>query len=167
MENKVVSNTGPLIHLREICLTKALDIFDRVIIPPEVRSEIKDDEFSDYLKKIKIINLDSKWKDIANALMNQFSLDLGEAEAIALALQERVNYFLTDDLDARTVANIYNLEVHGTIGIVLRAFKENLLKKNEAIGKIKELYEKSSLFITRDIVEYVIKEIEMFRRYNF
>ncbi len=162
MANKVVSNTAPLIHLKEIDLINALNIFEEILIPPEVENEIKNNNLPEVLERIKVINLNSKWKDTANILVNEFSLDLGEAEAIALALQEKADYFLTDDLDARLVASRYNLEVHGTIGIILRAFRERLLDKKLAIKKVNEIYFKSSLFITRNLVDDIIEEINRF-----
>ena len=79
-------------------------------------------------------------------------------------MQEKVDYFLTDDLDARNVAIKYNLQVHGTIGIMLRAFRERIIDKKTAIEKVNELYIKSSLFITKDLVDNVIKAIGEFKR---
>jgi predicted nucleic acid-binding protein len=41
-------------------------------------------------------------------------LDIGEAEAIALARQLNANWFLTDDAVARVLATSLGLEVHGS-----------------------------------------------------
>jgi len=79
-------------------------------------------------------------------------------------MQEKADYFLTDGLDARTVAVKYNLQVHGTIGIILRAFRERIIDKKTAIEKVNELYAKSSLFITKDLVDNVVRAIEEFKR---
>ena len=163
MANKVVSNTGPLIHLTEINLIKALDVFQEICIPDEVKNELIRNKIN-LPKKVKVTHLKPQFKDVATILVNKFSLDLGEAQAIALALQERADYFLTDDLDARTVANIHNVEAHGTIGIVLRAFRENLINKETAIKKVNELYAQSSLFITQDLVNQAIKSIKEFKQ---
>ncbi|MBI2449578.1 DUF3368 domain-containing protein [Candidatus Pacearchaeota archaeon] len=95
-------------------------------------------------------------------LTNQRNLDLGESHSIALLLQEKADYFLTDDLEARSVAKDYNLEVHGTIGIILRAFSKGIIEQRIAIEKINELYIKSSLFITKDLIEQIIRSINEF-----
>ena len=89
-------------------------------------------------KKISIILLDSSSKDFLNMLIQKYSLDFGEAEAIALNLQEKSEYFLTDDLDARRIANEFQIEVHGTIGIILKAFKEKIISKKHLLRPFQE-----------------------------
>jgi predicted nucleic acid-binding protein len=163
MENKAVSDKGPIIHLSEINLIKAFDIFSMVAIPEEVEKELKNSKITIF-NKIKILKLSPDFKDKVKILTNQENLDLGEAFAIVLAMQEKTDYFLTDDLDARNVAIKYNLEVHGTIGIILRAFREKIIEKKTAMERVNELYSKSSLFITKDLVENVLKAIEDFKR---
>ena len=163
MASKVVSNTGPLLHLNEIKLIKALDVFQEVHIAEEVKNELTKYNIN-IPKSIKLINLKPQFKDIAEILVNKFSLDLGESQSIALALQEKVDYFLTDDMDARTVANVHGIEAHGTVGIVLRAFREKVFNKETAIKKVNELYTTSSLFITKDLTNQVIKTINEFKK---
>ena len=92
-----------------------------------------------------------------------YELDLGEVAAIALARQEGILLFLTDDLDARLVASSLGLTVHGSVGILLRAFRENILAKDEVISKVIMLETQSSLYITRDLINYVIREIKEYR----
>ena len=43
----------------------------------------------------------------------------GEAEALALALELKPDWFLTDDAAARLMAESLNLEAHGSLGVVL------------------------------------------------
>jgi len=163
MGNRAVSDTGPVIHLNEIDLVKVFDIFSEVLIPEEVKKELKNSKIL-LFRKIKILKLLPDFKDKVKILTNQENLDLGEAFAIVLAMQEKADYFLTDDLDARTVAIKYNLQVHGTIGIILRAFREKIIDKKTAIEKVNELYSKSSLFITKDLVNEVINAVEEFKK---
>ena len=165
MANKVISDTGLLIHLSEIDLIKALDAFKEIYIPEDVNNELKRNRIDkNVFNNVKIANLGPKFKDVAEIMVNKFSLDLGEAQAIALSLQEKADYFLTDDLDARTVANAHNIEAHGTVGIILRAFREKIINKKLALEKINELYTSSSLFITRDLIDQIIKSINEFKK---
>ncbi len=53
----------------------------------------------------------------------EFPLDAGEAEAIALAVQEEAALILADDLEAREEAERLGLKIRGTVGIVLDAFE--------------------------------------------
>ena len=162
MASKAVSNTGPILHLNEINLIKALDVF-QVYIAEEVKNELHRNKIN-VPKGIKLINLKPQFKDVAEILVNKFSLDLGESQSIALALQEKVNYFLTDDLDARTVANVHGIEAHGTVGLVLRAFREKVINKETAIKKVNELYTTSSLFITKELINRIITSINEFKK---
>jgi len=162
MENRAVSDTGPVIHLSEINLAKVFDIFQEVAIPEEVEKELKNLKVSIF-KKIKILKLLPDYKDKVKVLTNQENLDLGEAFAIVLAMQEKADYFLTDDLDARNVALKYNLQVHGTIGVILRAFRDKIIDKKIAMEKVNELHSKSSLFITKDLVDGVLRSIGEFK----
>ena len=161
MANKVVSNTGPILHLNEINFLKSLNIFSRIFIPEEVLVELRKNKVI-IPKNVKLIIVKPNFKDTIKIMTNQYNLNLGEAEAISLCLQEKVEYFLTDDLDAREVAKKYNLEVHGTVGIIVRSFKEKIIDKKTAIEKVREMKTKSSLFITQDLIEYIINEINEF-----
>ena len=162
MGSKAVSNTGPIIHLTEINLIRILTIFQNITIPEEVEEELIKNKVS-IPKKIKITQLRPESKDKTKILTNEYNLDLGEAEAISLALQEKSDYFLTDDLGARQIAKEYNIETHGTIGIILRAFKERLIGREITIEKIKELKTNSSLFITQDLISAVVESVKNFR----
>ena len=163
MGNNAVSDTGPIIHLSEINLLNALKIFHNVYIPSEVKKELIKNKIKipSFLRSLK---LNGKFKEVSAILTNKFSLDLGESQAIALALQEKINYFLTDDLEAREIAKTYNLEARGTVGIISRSFRDKIIDKKTAIEKIKELHIKSSLFITKELVSEIIKTILDFKR---
>ncbi len=163
MESKAVSNTGPILHLSEIDSTNCLNIFSRILIPKEVENELVKNKIP-IPRKVKVAALNSKAKDNVKILTYQYNLDLGESEAISLALQEKSDYFLTDDLEARQIAKKYNIEVHGTIGIILRSFREKILDKKTAIEKVRQLKADSSLFITQDLIGEIILSINDFRK---
>ena len=57
----------------------------------------------------------------------QTELDEGEAETIALSLQERPQGVLLDEKDARAVARRLRLPVLGTVGILMWAKRAALL----------------------------------------
>ena len=163
MENKAVSDTGPIIHLSEINLQNALNIFSAIIIPEEVFNELKKNN-SAIPRKAEVIKLNYKSKGLLKILVYQNELDMGESAAISLALQQGIANFITDDLDARIVAKNYGLEVHGTIGIILRAFRERVINKETAIKKIKSLPSESSLFITQDLINKIVSSVEEFKK---
>jgi len=67
-------------------------------------------------------------------------LDLGEAEAIALALQQRADWLLLDEREGRRIAKSLGLRVTGVLGILLRARLEGLLPSmREAMDQLRNL----------------------------
>lgn len=74
-------------------------------------------------------------------------LDLGEAEALALARQLGADWFLTDDTAARVIATRFGIEVHGSLGVVLGAAATGRLGEQEARRCLDSLF-RSSLWVS-------------------
>lgn len=165
--DKAVFDTGPLIHLNEVELLRVLKLFKSIVVVDEVFNELNKNAALHNkiknIKSIKLLQLNSKNKDISMLLVEKNNIDLAESGSISLAMQEKADVFITDDLDARTIAKNFNIEVHGTVGVIVRAFREGIIPKDMAVNKIRELYEKSSLFITKDLADFAIKEIKDYR----
>ncbi len=53
----------------------------------------------------------------------------GEAETIVLALEQRPDIVLIDDLKARKFAKIKGLKIIGTLGLLLMAKQEGMIKE--------------------------------------
>ncbi|VVC00300.1 Uncharacterised protein [uncultured archaeon] len=148
---KAVTDTGPIIHLREIGAEKALSAF-RLLAPPAVSLETK------IPGSVKISrNFD---RNIAQILQNEFGIGIAESQCIALAKSEKISIFLTDDLDARTAAKEFGLEPHGTIGIILKAYRQKIFSKKDAIALIYKMKTRSTIYITQDLISHIILEIE-------
>jgi len=128
----VVSNTGPLVALETIGLTRLLaELFGNITVSSTVRREIEAglgkpgaDLFAQQTNWLQVVPdapIPDQW--IAN------TLDAGEAATIALALQHRSNLVIIDDRKGRRVAEqIYGLSVLGTLGILARAKSAGLIK---------------------------------------
>ncbi len=63
---------------------------------------------------------------IRDAIHTQADLDKGEAEAIALAMARQADLLLLDERRARAKAQILELNVTGTIGVLLLAREKGL-----------------------------------------
>ena len=69
----------------------------------------------------------------------QRDLDEGEAEAIALALQQKAEWTLLDEREGRKVAKALGLRVTGVLGILARAWQHGQLPSlKEAIVELRE-----------------------------
>jgi len=156
-----VFDTGPIIHLEEIDGLFLLALFKEIGITSMVVEELNNSKkILNKYKNIKVEKLDSKHRSFSEYLIAKFNLDLGEATSIALCKQEKIKLFFTDDLEARDTADFLGFEAHGTLAIVLRAFREQLLSKKQATEIMHTLSNKSSLFLTNDLLRYAINEIE-------
>ena len=77
-------------------------------------------------------------------------LDHGEAEAIALAMERKASLLLLDDSDAREKARLYHLPITGTIGLLLRAYREGMLI---SLGETLEYLESSGFRLHKKLRE--------------
>jgi predicted nucleic acid-binding protein len=161
--DKAVFDTGPFLHLHEVHALSSLDIIKEKNITHEIKKELK--QYSVPLHKIKGVctkQLSARYKNIAKIIIEAYEIDLGEATAIALAQQEQISLFFTDDLEGREVAKQFHLTVHGTLGILLRSFREKKISKKEPIILVKKLSRDSTLFLTSDLVAWTLKEIQAY-----
>lgn len=121
MSKIIVSDTSCLIALSNIGSVNLLrDLYTEVIITPEV-----EDEFGDTLPDWIIV------EKVKNSELQDeigLKLDKGEASSIALAIEMKESVLIIDELKGRTVAKSFNVEIIGTIGIIILANKRGLLK---------------------------------------
>ncbi len=76
-------------------------------------------------------------------LYNSLRVKLGKGEASCLAIAKNRNMkFLTDDSDARKVANILGVPVSGTVGVLVRCIEKNIISKEEGDQILKEMIAK-------------------------
>lgn len=68
--------------------------------------------------------------------------------------------FLTDDAAARLVATKLEYNVHGTIGVLIRAIRRDLMEPEEVIVMLKRIPLKSTLHIKASLLEEVISRVE-------
>ena len=132
----VVSNTSPLINLAWIGRMEILhELYGTIHIPEAVWNEIVvqgagqpgAEEVSD-AHWINTCAVDNRLLVLA---LHQ-ELDAGEAEAIALAIEEKAELLLMDERLGRETACYFGLNYTGVIGVLIEA------KQRGLIGLIKE-----------------------------
>jgi|AntRauTorcE11898_2_1112593.scaffolds.fasta_scaffold10379_3 predicted nucleic acid-binding protein len=137
---KVLANASPLIFLAKIKLIDLLPSFcDQLIIPEGVISEIQKhpDEASQWLKQneenyqVTAVQVPS--------YVHAWDLGKGESEVIASAIESKEFVVALDDKAARNCAISLNLNVIGTIGIILKMQQAKLL--NDAVTPLIRLRE--------------------------
>ncbi len=59
--------------------------------------------------------------------------------------------------------NTWDLKVHGTLGILLRALRKNQKSAEEMAQIPKSLHSNSSLHISSDLIQYALEELSKFK----
>lgn len=110
---KIIADTSPLIALAVLDkLTILQRIFSEICLPEAVFAELA------IQNKVFV----AKNRNLVQTLYER--VDLGEAEAIVLALEMRIERILIDDAKGRKIVRQYGLRPIGTIGVLLQA-KQN------------------------------------------
>lgn len=86
-------------------------------------------------------------------------LHVGELECLFPCREIDVSLLLTDDPAVREAAKLLMLSPLGSLGIVVGAYRVGLISFAEAEQSIFELYDVSSLFVTRAIVELAVQQL--------
>lgn len=146
---KVVSNSTALIYAPKI--GRIFDIlrsrFEKIIIPEKVYEEVvvrgKELRISDvYLIEEQIKNgfieiLKLKDRTLYNKLAKE--LDAGEAQVIALALQEKIPNVMIDERIATAAARASGLKVYPLTSLIVLAYRDRTIDKKTAIDLLDEL----------------------------
>jgi predicted nucleic acid-binding protein len=160
---KVICNYSPIIHLNKIGYIHLLELlYKRIYVTgcvfeectgsafqsPEIAAEIET------IKKASFIEI-SPIKNHELFLAFSKLVDEGEASAISLALEEKADLILLDDFEARELAQVYNLNYTGTIGILLKARKKDLIR--QSIPDIIDNLKRTGFYLSTKMEKYILE----------
>ncbi|MEW6110344.1 MAG: DUF3368 domain-containing protein [Nitrospirota bacterium] len=154
---KVIVNTGPLVFLSKISRLPILQKFGSIFAPKGVISEIKIKQDAALSAVVKV---SSDWLKVKTAkdkaLLDVLTkeLDGGEAEVICLALEQKADWVILDDQDARRFAHRYGLNVIGTLGLLAWAKKKGAIKSFRS--EVEKL-QKAGFYATHALIEKLAK----------
>lgn len=151
----VISDTSSISNLIQIDLLDVVhELFGDVTITPAVKRELY--RIPQQAAKIDDIHW-IKMKAPGNLrLVNQLleDLDLGEAESIALAVEEQADYLIIDEYRGRRVAEAYGIKITGILGVLILAKKRALIPSVKVnIEKLKEV----GFRLNDELVEKVLR----------
>lgn len=157
----IVSNTSPISNLTiigEIALLQ--QIYPKVLIPPAVHSE---------LMRLPILQstvhdlLGAGWLQVQTLtnfqllqVLNQ-TLDPGESEAIALAVELRADRLLIDERLGRSVASTHGLKLRGLLGILINAQQQGLIPVLKPI--LDRLINQAGFRVSQALYERTLQEV--------
>jgi predicted nucleic acid-binding protein len=128
---KIVSNTTPIISLLKLSNLDILrDLYGEVFIPTAVFNEIEAGKNKVYYQDLSKLN----WIKITSITDKQavkyfLDLDAGEAEAIVLSTELKADLVILDEKLGRFYAKNADLNVTGTIGVLIKAKEKGIIKK--------------------------------------
>ena len=133
MDKIIISDTSCLIALSKIEKLDLLrDLYHEIIITIDVYQE-----FGGYIPDWVVI---TEVKDKQKQKDIEERLDKGEASSIALALETKNSTLIIDEIKGRKIAQSFNIDIIGTIGIILLAEKKGLI--SDVTGLILRLVNK-------------------------
>ena len=152
----VVSDTSPISNLYQIGRLGLLrELFGDVVLPGAVAEEIG------ALDRNRSILADNDWIKVVELQDRESlaglteTLDKGEAEAIALALEISADAVLIDEAMGRKEALRRGLNVTGIIGVLLRAKQKGLIPAVEPV--IGELVTEAGFWLDPVFIEEILR----------
>lgn len=148
----VVKDSMVLIHLSKITLLeKSCELFGTVLMPERVHKETikkgKEKGYEDAVLIGEIVEKDLiEIKKVLDEKLieraNNFNIQAGEAEAVALYWQEKANILATDDDNVRRKRVILELDLIGTPAIILKLLESRRISRKkfrESLDLLREI----------------------------
>jgi predicted nucleic acid-binding protein len=159
-----VCDTGPLLHLAEIDRLPLMHLFQNLHIPQAVWIEATESGIVSGDQLMRLANI--KRHDVGRDDLRLFiqeneikQLHPGELECLFLCKELAVPLLLTDDLAVRDAAKQLDVTPSGSLGIIVRAYRLGLISLAESEQCLYQLYDASSLFVTRAIIEIAVEQL--------
>ena len=117
----VIADAGPIFSLALVDKLDVLDkLFDDIRISKAVWEEISSDDTKPFHARI-VSFFQNKVETIKGRNDLTFIMDYGESESVILYKELDADFLLIDDKKARNIAENYNINCVGTIGILIKA----------------------------------------------
>ena len=154
----IVSDTSPLMNLAVVGYLQLLhQLYATVLIPAAVWNELT--ALSSQHPEVATVQT-LTWLErqsvtsqaVVNAL--QAELDIGEAEAIALAVEKQADLLLMDERRGRQVATRMGLTYIGLLGVLLEAKRKAFLPEVKPV--LDELVAKAGFWVSRELYTRVL-----------
>lgn len=161
--DKVVSNATPLIYLAKANKLSLLqNMVKQVFIPEAVYREVviegKRLGEKDAYRLERAIN--QGWILVEGAKIIypvEITIHPGEVEVISLAKEKGIEAVLMDDVKARTASEMAGLRPIGTLWLILKAVKDQVLGFDEFLSTIENIIQ-SGFYLKEDVYLKVVRK---------
>ena len=157
---KVIVNSTPLIalsHVKQLDLLR--DLYGQVTIPRAVYNEISVKTDSSCKKAVDDALGWIVVEDIKNQMaknMYKTQLHEGEVEVMILSLEQDADLVVIDDANAKKHAKYLNLNVTGTLGILIKAKQKGYI--NELKPILEEMVEKH-IYLSDKLIKMCLEQV--------
>ena len=155
----IVSNTSPLSNLATVGQINLLQkLYQTVLIPAAVYHELLDERAGEIVVKAVQSAIWLKIQAVQNQeLVTKLRsiINVGEAEAIALAVEVNANLLLIDERLGRQVATDQGLKITGLLGVLLSAKQKGLITTVKPV--IDDLITHANFRVSRQLYLEVLK----------
>lgn len=149
----VISDTSPINYLVLIGEIELLpQLFGQVILPHAVLTELSHTRTPALVRSW--IAAPPAWLEVRTPATVDPNLgpDLGEREAISLALEMKADLLLVDDKKARRLARARGLRLTGTLGVLELAATKGLVDLEDAFARLR----KTDFQISEDLLQEIL-----------
>ena len=158
----IISDSSPLVSLSYIKKLDLLkELYGQLVIPHAVWNEVvvngagepgaKEVESADWIQSENVKN-----ENLVKALQQE--LDCGEAEAIALAVEEDAKFVLMDERIGREVAYNMGVSCVGLLGVLRDAKMRGLIPKLKSI--LDRLQNEAGYRISSDLYQMILNDVD-------
>lgn len=159
----VITNSGPLIALAKLGMLNLLSqLYGKVDMPEEVYDEVvlrgREQGYFDSLPvklAIQREQLIVKKVKKLKAEIAELPLHIGEKQVLSLALENKADLVLLDDMLARNEAQERGISVKGTLGVIVKAYRKGLLNLNEVQTIFDEIADRGDIWIAEELCRRV------------
>ncbi|WP_333874175.1 DNA-binding protein [Methylobacter sp.] len=158
----VIADAGPIIHLDELHGLDLLADFDKVIVPDTVWNEVERHRPQALAcSEVKFIRQRAlHFSAQVDALTPFYTLHVGEQEALHLCFEFNNSLLLTDDTAARLAAKNLGVTAHGTLGVLVRAIRQQTRSKSDVLELLRVIPTHTTLHIRASLLVEVIRDVE-------
>lgn len=157
---RVVSDADVIIHLSRLeKLSLLQSLYNEVAVPEYVKSEILIKENAEIQRAFNsFLKVFSTSKTKAEVIAKEHNIHIGEAHVKLLGEELKAALFLSNERRVRKAAKEEGFTVVGTIGIILKAIKNGLIDRADAVALLEKMKERD-FRIHPDILQKAINSI--------
>jgi len=166
----VVSDAGPLIALGKLGIVDLpFRLYGQIQIPFAVYLEVvsrgseigapdaKQTELAIARNQITVVTIDDH--DIPETVRLSF-LSRADQQTLYLALREKADWVLIDDLLARESAKRVGLKPKGTLGVIIEAYRRQLLSGKDCEFLLQAILQDDDIWIDENLVRQVQQSLK-------